>query len=263
MGFDLTTFLAQIVNLLILVWLLKHFLYHPILNVIEKRRHEIADKVQAADNKMALATKAETALKQQQQQFESNRQKRLDEIEKEVAQLKALKLKELHDEMQNQREQMQQDLVQNLTKNQSNIQSLLGQQFLGLTQTVLREWSDATPTDLVLKLFQKKILSLSKKQLSNINKHLINQKVINISSSDRLSKKQQDFVIQLLQKNLQIPEKVKFHFQVRSNLLLGLEVRFDTMMLDWSIKTYLDEIEKNLNDQMMGLMTPQTGRGRK
>ena len=49
MGFDLITFLAQIVNLFVLVWLLKRFLYRPILAVIEKRQQEIRDKVQLAD----------------------------------------------------------------------------------------------------------------------------------------------------------------------------------------------------------------------
>ena len=38
MGFDLVTFVAQIVNLFVLVWLLKRFLYRPILEVIEKRQ---------------------------------------------------------------------------------------------------------------------------------------------------------------------------------------------------------------------------------
>ena len=50
MGFDLVTFIAQIVNLFVLVWLLKRFLYRPILEVIEKRQQEIRDKVQAADD---------------------------------------------------------------------------------------------------------------------------------------------------------------------------------------------------------------------
>ena len=50
MGFDLVTFIAQIVNLFVLVWLLKRFLYHPILEVIEKRQQEIRNKVQAAED---------------------------------------------------------------------------------------------------------------------------------------------------------------------------------------------------------------------
>ena len=38
MEFDWTTFTLEIINFLILVWILKRFLYHPILGVIAKRR---------------------------------------------------------------------------------------------------------------------------------------------------------------------------------------------------------------------------------
>ena len=48
MGFSWTTFLAQIVNLFVLVWLLKRFLYQPIVDTIAKRQRYIEDKVKKA-----------------------------------------------------------------------------------------------------------------------------------------------------------------------------------------------------------------------
>lgn len=42
MEFDWTTFLLEMVNFLILLWLLKRFFYRPVLNVIEARRAETA-----------------------------------------------------------------------------------------------------------------------------------------------------------------------------------------------------------------------------
>lgn len=38
MDFDWSTFFLEIINFLILVWILKRFLYHPILGVVAKRR---------------------------------------------------------------------------------------------------------------------------------------------------------------------------------------------------------------------------------
>lgn len=38
MAFDWTTFILEIINFLILVWVLKRFLYHPVLDVIAMRR---------------------------------------------------------------------------------------------------------------------------------------------------------------------------------------------------------------------------------
>ena len=38
MQFDLTTFALEVLNFLVLVWLLKRFFYQPVLAVIEARR---------------------------------------------------------------------------------------------------------------------------------------------------------------------------------------------------------------------------------
>ena len=50
MSFDWSTFLLEVLNFLVLVWLLQHFLYRPVLAVIERRRSEsekITDAAQA------------------------------------------------------------------------------------------------------------------------------------------------------------------------------------------------------------------------
>ena len=48
MGIDWVTFFAQIVNLIVLVLLLKKFLYRPILNAVDKRQAEILNRVNGA-----------------------------------------------------------------------------------------------------------------------------------------------------------------------------------------------------------------------
>ena len=48
---DWFTVIAQVINFLILVWLLKRFLYRPILNAIDAREKRIAAKIADADEK--------------------------------------------------------------------------------------------------------------------------------------------------------------------------------------------------------------------
>ncbi len=54
---DWFTVIAQVANFLILVWLLKRFLYHPILNAIDAREKRIAKQLSDADAKMTEAQK--------------------------------------------------------------------------------------------------------------------------------------------------------------------------------------------------------------
>ena len=48
MGIDLVTLIAQIINLLVLIWLMKRFLYQPILKMISERQALIENEIQKA-----------------------------------------------------------------------------------------------------------------------------------------------------------------------------------------------------------------------
>ncbi len=49
MQIDWLTVIAQIVNFLILVWLLKRFLYQPVINAMDQREQRIAERLQKAE----------------------------------------------------------------------------------------------------------------------------------------------------------------------------------------------------------------------
>ena len=64
---------AQIVNFLILVWLLQHFLYKPILNAIDAREKRIAAELADADKKKAEAQKERTDFEDKNKAFDEQR----------------------------------------------------------------------------------------------------------------------------------------------------------------------------------------------
>ncbi len=61
MEFDLTTFALEVLNFLVLVWLLKRFLYQPVLAAIERRQAETAKVIADAEamRRAAEALKSE------------------------------------------------------------------------------------------------------------------------------------------------------------------------------------------------------------
>ena len=66
MELNWSTFLLEIINFLVLVWILKHFLYKPILDVIARRRAGIEDRLAKAqqlhDEANTLKTEYENRL---------------------------------------------------------------------------------------------------------------------------------------------------------------------------------------------------------
>ena len=64
---------AQALNFLILVWLLKHFLYKPILNAIATREKRIAKELADADAKKAEAQKEHDEFQHKNEEFDRQR----------------------------------------------------------------------------------------------------------------------------------------------------------------------------------------------
>jgi len=70
---DWFTVVAQVVNFLILVWLLKRFLYRPILAAIDAREKRIATALADADAKKAEAQKERDAFQHKNEAFDQQR----------------------------------------------------------------------------------------------------------------------------------------------------------------------------------------------
>jgi F-type H+-transporting ATPase subunit b len=70
---DWYTVAAQALNFLILVWLLKRFLYRPVLDAIRAREQRIAMQLAAAASKDAAATKEREQYERKNAEFDSQR----------------------------------------------------------------------------------------------------------------------------------------------------------------------------------------------
>jgi F-type H+-transporting ATPase subunit b len=91
--FDWTTFSLEIVNFLILVWILKHFLYRPILGVLAKRRagieKSLADAKRIEAEATALKAQNDERLAQWEEEKEGAQARLVAEIAAERARLMA------------------------------------------------------------------------------------------------------------------------------------------------------------------------------
>lgn len=100
MGFDWSTFTLEVVNFLILVWILTHYFYRPVAAVIERRREAIENRLQRAER---LQSDAEAM----RRQYEA----RLADWEQEKRQLREFWLGELAAEKARQIDALRQSLA--------------------------------------------------------------------------------------------------------------------------------------------------------
>lgn len=77
MSIDWVTVIAQLVNFLLLVWLLRRFLYRPILDGIDAREAEIARRLDGAEQAREQARQAEARWLRQHEQIVAEQETRV------------------------------------------------------------------------------------------------------------------------------------------------------------------------------------------
>lgn len=247
MGINLVVFFAQIVNLFVLVWLLKKFLYRPIINAVEKRQSEITNKVNKAKEEYALAEKEHKALSEKLQHFEKHKKTKFDETEKEIEDFKAHQLSLVKKQIQQIKQKMQNDLNRQTASLHTQIRETFADNFVNLTQKMMRELSSETAFSSSMTLFQKQLKNLSKQDIKKIKSAYEKQNIISIYSSETLTQKMQEELALFLSKTFQWDLPLKMRFETDKNLILGLEMMVGNHSTEWHLKSYLDEYQDKLN----------------
>ena len=85
MLFDWFTVAAQLANFAILVWLLKRFLYRPVLDAMDAREKRVRETVAAADRQKAAAEEETKRLREQQDAFAAQKEALLEKAREEAA----------------------------------------------------------------------------------------------------------------------------------------------------------------------------------
>ena len=130
MQIDWFTVAAQIVNFLILVYLLKRFLYGPIINAMEHRQQNLEQQQLKADEEMQAATRLIKQYQEKQKTLAEQQAQFLAQVQQEVESKRAKMLDQLRAEIN----QKRRDWLSNLSKEQhsmmQDIGSLFGEQII-------------------------------------------------------------------------------------------------------------------------------------
>ena len=144
MSIDWITVIAQIANFLLLVWLLKRFLYRPILDGIDAREAEIAKRMVQAGKAQKKAETEEAAYRQQQSQLQLNQdallKRALEATETQRDTLLAQARAKLEQEQQDWRKHLDQERQQFTAQLQRAGEDTL----LQLTRKALHDLADET-----------------------------------------------------------------------------------------------------------------------
>ena len=153
---DWFTVIAQVINFLILILLLKRFLYRPILNAIDEREKRIADELADADCKRAEAEKQREIFQQKNSEFEKHRTAAMDKV---IVDAKAEK-ERLLNAVRSETDALRSTLESALKNEQASLHETLNQQVtlevFAIARKALTDLADSHLEESIVNIFLKR-----------------------------------------------------------------------------------------------------------
>lgn len=105
MGFDWSTFVLEVINFLILVWILAHFFYRPVAAVIEQRRQGIETSLQHAREMLSNAEGMQRQYEARLGDWEAEKRRKRETWASELAAERARQLETFRQTLEAERQQ--------------------------------------------------------------------------------------------------------------------------------------------------------------
>lgn len=239
MQLDWSTFLLEVINFLILVWLLKRFLYQPVLNIIEQRRQKIDaaldQATQAQQQAQALKTQYETRLADWQQE----KRGLLEELEQQTGRERSKRLQQLDDELEQQRLKHQSRSRQLQAQWRSRAENEALQQGAAFAARLLKSLAGPELDQRLQKMFVEQLASLPPAALQKLQEGWQDGKTdIEVFSAVPLDQARQQYIRQALEQALG-PSHGSWKFSVDKELLSGLRISIGGWMLQANLQDEL------------------------
>lgn len=217
------TVIAQIVNFLILVWLLKRFLYKPVLNAIDEREKKISGQLNEAEATKAAAEKEHQLFAQKNELFEQERAAKMNVAVEEVDAEKTRLFEDVRKESEAIRTKYEASLKEQEKNMAETLRNKTTEEVFAIAGKTLGDLANVSLEEQVVTLFLEKVRSLDSDQKEELkNAFRDAQKSITIRSAFELSpasKKELEKVIEDI-----TGQQNKFSFQVAPSLVSGIEI---------------------------------------
>lgn len=249
---------AQALNFVILVWLMKHFLYQPILNAIDAREKRIASEIAGADAKMAEAQKERTEFQRKNEEFDQERvsllskatdeakaeRQRLLDVAREAAEVSNAKRQET---LRNEAHDLSQAIVR---KTREEVFAIARKTLTDLATTSLEERMG--------EVFTRRLRDMNGQEKARLGAGLksATDPVI-VRSAFELPTRPREAIQSAINEAFSI--EVIVRFETASVLIGGIELSTNGQKVAWSIDGYLGSLEQSVAALVGNRSQPEQG----
>jgi F-type H+-transporting ATPase subunit b len=248
---DWFTVLAQIVNFLVLVYLLKRFLYKPIIRAMDERERRIAAHLQEAEKREGEARQELQQYETKNREIDSQREALVSQIKDEVE----IQRKELMSEARHQVDAIRSNWYQAVEREKEaflqDLRQRTGEQTCAVARRALKDLGNAELEHHVVRVFIERLRSLDEGERKALRESVRQSKPeVTITSAFQIPQEMSEKIEQVLQEH--ISDRIDLEFEMSPDVICGIELRAHGRKIAWSVRDYLEGLETILAEILRG-----------
>ncbi|CAN5307711.1 ATP synthase subunit B [soil metagenome] len=247
MTVDWFTVCAQAINFLILVWLMKRFLYKPILAAIDARDKKIADELADAASKKSEAKTERDTFQRKNDEFDKQRSELLAKAVDAANAERQSMLVEARKEADRLRLQRQELLINDASSLKQAITRLTRQAVFDIARKTLTDLAGTNLEERISEVFTQKLRAITspdKEVLAEGLKSATEPALV--CSAVELSGEQRQAIQKALNETFSMDVHLKF--KTTPDLIGGIELSANGHNISWTISEYLRSMENDVGE---------------
>ncbi|MDX1586408.1 MAG: hypothetical protein R3222_06685 [Balneolaceae bacterium] len=246
MNIDWFTLSAQIVNFLILLVLLRKFLYGPVKNVMEKREEKVTSRLQEAQQKLAEANEKRETYRQKLEDLDHKKEQMLSDARAEAEE----KRKQLEQEARMYVESIQKNWEDSIESEKETFFNELHQQasynIIELLRKLVNSLSGSSLEEVTILKFIEQLRGMEKKERKRALQSALDfgEGKMTVISSFELKEETKKEIKATLKEVFSA--ELNCEFEISSRIGFGIEMRAEGWKIGWNANIYLEDLKENM-----------------
>ncbi len=242
MHLDWFVFFCQIVNLMILAWLLKKFLYGRIIKAIDTREAKIAAIFSDAEKAREEARLAAEKHNQRLQELEDRHQGMLNKAREDAEAHRVELMEKARQEVDLTEKRWLETLRAERATFLHELRRLAGTQIYSITRRVLKDLADMDLDERIVEILSERIQAMDEEERRKFRDAITAEGKITVQSAFDIPPEARQKLDDVIRRCIMSPIYVEY--EKATDMMSGYELRTDGHKIAWSMKDYLDTLEE-------------------
>lgn len=258
MQIDYFTIFAQIINFLVIVLLLRHFLYGRIIKAMDEREKKIASQLQEAAKKEKEADEEADSYRKMKKEFLNEREGMLAAAKEETQKLRSELSKKAADEVEENKAKWNEEIQRHREAFLNTMRMSAGREIYAIARRVLHDLANEELEMHIMETFISRVQKMDDDEKKNMKEFLEKKQDIVIKSMFEIPESMRQSIRKTLQN--MISDDLNISYIQSPDLISGIELSAQDLRISWSIGSYLDSLEDELSRMIVPSENIETNR---